>query len=489
VIIFYSPQNTPPRRGRLPMSLLALGAVVEGKAEYVIVDGNVDRNALSTIRGLCRSGRRVELLAVSVMPGTQMLNAVAHCRSLREEFPALTILWGGYFASMHTDSVLNSTSVSYVLTAQAERAFPEFLEFHRGERTIDTVHNLVYRRAGSLHRNAEHPIFDPNDRPLFPYDRLNLDQYALPTFIGKRTLCHETSVGCPHKCNFCGVVDVFKSRWKAETPERTIEVLQHLIARAGMDGVEFHDSDFFVSQARVAELAERMSALRLEWWGEGRIDTLLTYDTPLWKAMRRSGLRMIFFGAESGSDEMLQLMEKGGVTVEKTKEIAARCAEHGIRPEFSFVMGAHPTKTGEEIDATIGLMYELQRINPSARMHPFIYTPAPFGSIYEQAADGGLRYPATLEEWAWTEWAQYSLRQNPHTPWLTRKMTRKIVNFRAVYQSYFPTLNDLPISPWKVRILRFFSAWRYKASFFAGALELRLLLRLLLKRSQAEGGF
>lgn len=475
--------------GRLPMSVLALAAVLEGRFEYNIIDANVDRDGLKALRNIFRSNPLAKILAVSVMPGMQMLNAIRHCKIIREEFPSVKIVWGGYFPSMHTDSVVNSSYVDYVIRGQAERAFIELLSALESKSSLDDVHNLSFRRDGVILHTPSLPIYDPNERPLFPYHRVRMDDYALETFVGKRTMCHETSVGCPHKCNFCGVVDVFQSRWKAETVERTMEVLLHLKREYGMDSVEFHDSEFFASEKRVAALAELMADLRINWWAEGRIDTILKYDTETWKLMQRSGLKMIFFGAESGLDETLQLMDKGGVTVGQTRAVAARCKEYNVQSEFSFVMGANPTRTEEDIDATIALMYDLQHINPKSKMHPFIYTPVPFGTIFDKAVEGGLAYPKNLDEWATHEWTQYTLRRNPHTPWLTKRLYNRIINFRAVQQSYFPKTNDRSIASWKLIVLRWSSAWRYRLRFFPAAFELRLLLRLLVTGASRNEGF
>lgn len=489
MIVLYYPQNTPPKLGRMPLSALALGAVLEGEHEYTIVDGNVDRNAFATLTRLLAERADVEMLAVSVMPGTQMLNAIAHCKKLKARFPRLKILWGGYFPSMHTEAVLNSAYVDYVLRAQAERSLPELLAALASGSSLDAVHNLSFRTNGSFHHNPEFPTFDPNLRPLLPYERVDMESYAIPTFVGKRTFCHETSVGCPHKCNFCGVVDLFHSRWKAESVERTMEVLTILKERFGMDGMEFHDSEFFVSEKRVAELCEGMIPLNIRWWSEGRIDTMLNYSRETWKLMERSGLTMVFYGAESGLDDTLKLMDKGGVTIDKTKAIAALCKEFHVQSEFSFVMGSNPTRTEEDIDATIALMYELEEINPRSRMHPFVYTPVPFGTIYDKAVEGGLHYPKNLDEWATHEWAQYTLRRNPHTPWLTKRLYRKIINYRAVNQSFRPKVNDKVVARWKLAVLKFFSGWRYRFRFHHAAYELRVLLRLLVNPSRKNETF
>lgn len=489
MVVLYYPQNTPPRTGRLPLSVLALAAVLEGRVPYSLVDGNVTRRALPFLTRLLSERSDVQAICFSVMPGTQMLNAIRHARELKARFPQIPIVWGGYFPSMHTESVLNSSYVDYVIRGQGERSLPELLDAVRGTRALANVHNLSYSEGTTFRHNPSHPVYDPNERPDLPYEAVDMEQYALATFIGERTFCHETSVGCPHKCNFCGVVDVFNSRWKGETPERTVATLRHLKQQYAMDAVEFHDSEMFVSEKRIGAMAAGMVDLGISWWAEGRIDTLLKYDRETWKLMQQSGLKMIFFGAESGLNDTLALMDKGGVTVEKTKAIAALCREYGVRSEFSFVMGSNPDRTEEDIDATISLVYELERINPDSRMHPFVYTPVPFGTIYDKAVEGGLNYPKNLDEWASHEWTQYTLRRNPHTPWLTKRLHRKIINFRAVQQAYHPKTNDRILESWKVKVLRLFSAWRYRMRFFTCAYELRFLLRVLMNPAPRHEGF
>ena len=96
MIILFNPRATKPRNRRFPLSVMALGAVLEGREEYEIVDGNVDENPTGTILNLLRRNN-VELLGVSVMPGPQMASAIVSCKEIRKQFPKLPIVWGGYF--------------------------------------------------------------------------------------------------------------------------------------------------------------------------------------------------------------------------------------------------------------------------------------------------------------------------------------------------------------------------------------------------------
>ena len=78
---------------------------------------------------------------------------------------------------------------------------------------------------------------------------------------------------------------------------------------------------------------------------------MLRFSDDTWRALKRSGLRMVFYGAESGSDAVLKQMNKT-LTIAQTLELAARTREHGIVPEFSFVLGG-PEDPAAEIAPTI----------------------------------------------------------------------------------------------------------------------------------------
>jgi anaerobic magnesium-protoporphyrin IX monomethyl ester cyclase len=79
---------------------MALAAVLEGREEYRIVDGNLDENPTATILDLIRNNK-VELLGASVMPGPQMVAAMTSCKEIRSQHPKLPIVWGGYFPSIY----------------------------------------------------------------------------------------------------------------------------------------------------------------------------------------------------------------------------------------------------------------------------------------------------------------------------------------------------------------------------------------------------
>src|SRR5678816_3993452 len=114
MIILYNPQSSANKKPVLPFSLLAVGAVLEGKYEYTLVDGNLEDNPLAKLEQLAREQSSPCVLGVTVMPGPQLSQAMPLCRELKRRNPDLIIVWGGYFPTQHWDVCLGSEYVDYV---------------------------------------------------------------------------------------------------------------------------------------------------------------------------------------------------------------------------------------------------------------------------------------------------------------------------------------------------------------------------------------
>jgi hypothetical protein len=486
-VVLYNPQSVGGGKRVLPLSLLALGARLEGRVEYAIVDGNDDGDALSSLREQCRRGARI--LGVTVMPGPQLASAVPHTASLKREFPELTVVWGGYFPTQHFDACLRAPYVDYVVRGHGEESLAALVErLLRGEHPRG-VPGVVSREDREKPSGIA-PVPNPDELPPFPYHRLKVERYLRRTFLGARTLGHHSSYGCPFVCNFCAVVNLVEGRWRAESPSRVEGVARLYRERWRVDALEFYDNNFFTSEARTAEIAERIRGLGLSWWGEGRVDTLLKYADETWRLMRDSGLRMVFLGAESGSAESLARMDKGGLlTPEQTLELAARMRGYGVVPELSFVLGVPPDPEAD-VHRTIEFIRRVKEVNPDSEIVMYHYTPVPLaGELFTAAKAGGFRFPETLEEWASDRWQEVAKRHSAHMPWLGGRLRRRILDFERVLNAYYPTTTDLRLVGARRLLLRAASAWRYRLRLYGQPLELAALQRVFRYQRPETSGF
>lgn len=523
MIVLYNPISNSLRKPVLPMSLLALGALLEGRHAYRIVDGNLEPEPLAALdRAVGETGAR--FLGVTVMPGPQLHDAVPICRALKERHPDLTIIWGGYFPTQHYESCLRADYVDYVVRGHGELVFRQLLDTLAAGGDPTGIPGVAYRRRGEstvpgadvgmpgggqpsglialspghpvslpgseIVSNPMAPIPHPNDLPDFPYHRVDVPRYIRRTFMGSRTLPHHSSYGCPFFCNFCAVVNLVNGRWLAQSAERTAATTRRLVREHGLDAVEFYDNNFFVHEARTLEFAERITDLGIAWWGEARIDTMLKYRDSTWSRLRDSGLKMVFLGAESGSDETLKRMNKGGTaSTEKTLEIARKMREYGVVPEMSFVMG-NPPDPEADTRATIAFIRKVKQVNPATEIIMYLYTPVPLaGELYEQAKAEGFGFPQTLEEWISPDWQEFSQRRSTTMPWLKDPVRQRIRDFERVLNAYYPTTTDVSLTEGRRMALRAAAAWRYHLNFYRFPVELRALSRVITYQRPDTAGF
>ena len=489
MIVLVNPASTPSPKKPLPMSLLAVGALLEGEFEYAIVDGNIEPDVVGRIEAIAAQSA-ITAIGITVMPGPQLCRAVPLSRALKQRLPGVPIVWGGYFSSQHTDTVLRDQSVDFCVRGQGERAFLSLTRVLRTGGAFDGIAGISYRANGrTIH--VPLPSLVPLDTlPTWPYQRVDMPRYFHRHYLGNRVGTHHSSYGCPHACSFCAVVGIANRRWVAESPARVESVLRLFKTRYGADAVQFHDMDFFISESRTAAIADAIRDIGMTWWALGRVDELMRYGTSTWTAMKRSGLKMIFCGAESASDATLRQMNKGGHSAaEQTLHLARRMKEFGIVPEFSFVVG-NPPDPEADLQQTLEFIRRIKGINDAAEIILYVYSPVT-GTTPVSARTGGdgFAFPETLNEWISDRWQSFALRRDPRTPWAPRTIRRRVRNFETVLNAYYPTTTDMRLTPARRRMLRALSAWRYHTRIEANPLELNALQRVFHYQRPETTGF
>ena len=530
MIVLYNPLSTTPGKQPLPLSLMALAAVLEqpgselkvgvkaptlGSAggpafPWILVDGNVVPDPAAEIVARLSTVPRslIPILAVSVMPGPQLTQAVAVCARVKAALPHVPIVWGGYFPTQHADTVLRAPYVDFVIRSQGELALLQLVKLLRSGGVLNSVGGLSWKTGraggaggaggsdeagGDIVNNPVHPLTNLDELPELPYHRVPMERYIHKNYLGDRTLAHNSSFGCPFACSFCAVVAMSNRRWLAQSPARMERVMRHLVTTYGVDAIQMHDMDFFISEARTAEFSERTAGLGLRWWALGRADTLMQYSDATWGKMARSGLKMVFSGAESGTDAALDRMNKGGkASTALTLEFVARLRRYGVVPELSFVLGC-PPDPDQDVEMTFDFIRRVKQINPATEIVLYTYTPVPLdGSLYTEAKRLGFAFPETLEQWAAPEWEQLSMRRGDGIPWMDRpagNIRRRVRNFERVVNAFYPTVTDLRLTGWRRAALKAASALRYRLQWYGAPYELRALNRLLQYQRPETTGF
>ncbi len=463
MIIFVNPRATRPANRRFPLSIMAIGAALPDGISWEIVDGNLpDIDPLATIVGHVERQAGgcdpVRAVAMTVMPGPQLVSAVPLAKALKLRFPDLPIIWGGNFGSLYPDAVLNASYVDWVVRGQGEQTFVELLDALDGRRDPKTIAGLAFRQGnGSIWIGKERVWKSPADLPAPPYHKIDVDQYLHPTVLGRRSGVYQASIGCPYGCNFCGVISVFGRKEKVQGAARTAEHLAFLVKNHGMDSVHFYDNNFFLNEAQARDVAQHLKPLGLRWWCEARVDALNRFSDATWRALREAGLTMVFCGAESGSDEVLAKMNKG-ITTDQILATAAKTREHGIIPEFSFVFG-DPDEPELQLENNLAFIRRLKAVNPAMELISYFYTPTPQRQGTYGDIDARAGTPDTLEEWIKPEWVAWMTHENPRLPWFQQKLKARAEDFELVLKSRFPSVHDRQTRGWG-KLLGQAAAWR-----------------------------
>lgn len=505
-LIIFNPRSANAKH-RIPNSILQVGAAIHGKYDYVFVDGNLEKNPLEVIFKYLKTGE-FGYFCSTVMPGPQLKQAIPFTKNIKEDFPNIKIIWGGYFASNQYKVCMDSGLVDYIVNGPGDVAFPSLLDLiehpdfklDTHEEELGSIKNLIFRNSkGELTKTAKEDLLDQDTLPDLPYRYLNtfypVKNYLAKTFMGKTTLSYHSSMGCPFTCSFCGIVPIFNARWKGKSAENMYKDVRYFKENYNIDAIEFHDNNFFTSKKRVLEFSKLILNDNIKYWGEGRIDTINKYTDEELHLMKKAGCEMIFLGAETGNDAVLKQMNKGGTQTGKMiKDFALRMKTVGIIPEMSFVLGM-PADTEKEVYDNIlwdiNFIKEIKAINPNTEIIIYLYSPTPTkgSKLYKQILEAGFSFPETIEEWISPSWENFDLRKNPLTPWLKPYMIDTIQNFETVLNGNYPTVSDFRIKGYKKKVLQLFSNWRYKTGFYNYPYEIKALQKIWKYRQPEIEGF
>lgn len=504
-----NPRICSTRSMRLPLSLLALGAVLEARHPYVLHDGNLEPDLVARVLAALDRAPHA-CLGVTVMPGPQVVTAIELSRSVRDRHPTVPIVWGGYFPTLYPQAAINAPYVDYVVRGQGEdtllallaalddAGLPSATDSAQDPSAVAGIAGITWKRDGAVTHNADRRIRPPESFPPLRYDRLpRVEPYLRPSFMGSRTAVHQAAIGCRYNCSFCGVVSMWNGATRLQTASRLADAMVTLRDRYGANALQLYDHNFFDTEAASVPLLEAMATVAMPWWCYARADTMAGFAPATWKLIEKSRLSMAYIGAEAASDSLLRSMKKGS-RVEHTFEVAARCREHGVIPEFSFVLGGPEDPEGE-IEKTFQFIKKLKAVHPSCEVVLYFYTPTPRRErataetrraglrlpVQDAYGPQGPALPTTPEEWTEKRWVDFVCHQD--APWLSPRIRQRVRDFAFVLGCRFPTVQDHRLPPWGRTLLRTAARWRYATERYDNPRELHFLAeRLTLRQPQHE---
>jgi len=229
-ILLFNPRSANAKY-RIPNSILNIAASVEGLYPWVIVDGNRERDPLRTILDYLATGD-FKYVGFTVMPGPQLKQAIPFAKEIKELYPEIMMIWGGYFPSNHYKVVMQSGYIDFVINGPGDHCFPRLIDALENGAPYELIKNLIYKSGNEIMKNAKEDLIDQDTLPPLPYDKLSsfypLENYLGRTYLGQRTMAYHSSIGCPFTCSFCAVVPIYEARCKAKSAEHVYRYVKYI---------------------------------------------------------------------------------------------------------------------------------------------------------------------------------------------------------------------------------------------------------------------
>lgn len=458
-ILFYNPQAV---FWTMPLALIAVGSALDrSRYEPVIFDGRFDDHTR-----LLAELKNAACLAVTVLTGRPLHDALAVSRLARRHYPELPIIWGGWHPSLFPEMCAAEPSVTAVVTGQGEETLPEILERLEAGRSLDGVPGCAYRdEQGRVRVNFPRPMRDINALPRHDYSLIDVERYFAAK--GQRQLDYISSQGCRFRCNFCADPAVFNRGWYGYSPERMVGEIADLWHRHPFDDLSLQDETYFTHARRVAAIAEGFlkAGLQFTWFGTMRADQGRRLDDEIYELCKESGLRRVMIGLEAGSQETIDWIQKD-IKVEDMWITAEKLARHNIGAIINVIVG-FPDEPPESVRETLRVARDLRAMSPDFELAVFYFKPYPGNPIADRLRAANYRFPQTLEEWAEFDYIGSA------NEWLTSDQQREIEHFKFYQRLAYSGNRAL----WR-RPLQSLSRWRVERRNYAFPVERRLIERL-----------
>ncbi|MCX6679020.1 MAG: radical SAM protein [Methanothrix sp.] len=285
---------------------------------------------------------------------------------------------GGPGAVNLPSSKLYENGYSIICYGEGEKTIVELVEAFENGLPLKDIKGISYCSNGREIKTPPRDLIEDLDDIPFPArSLLDMERYLRiwKEKMGVSVTQIISSRGCPFSCRFCDN-KTFGRKIRFMSPPRIIEEMKLIYDSFGAEMIYFEEDLFTINRKRVLDFCELMEKeLPGRIWGaHSRVDTI---DLEMLTRMKQAGCTDLFFGVESGSQKILDLLGKG-FTVEKIENAFRLAKKVGIRTQMYLIIGI-PGETHEDIEMTKRI---IARLEPSS-IDISSLTPIPGTEIYE----------------------------------------------------------------------------------------------------------
>jgi len=359
-VVLVHPPIVFGKRERLalpPLGILYLATYLRKKGiEADIVDAFIRGHTYEELLGEILA-KKPDIVGLTAMT-CQVPAVLDVIEAIKRKAPSIKIVIGGHHVNATKEELLAfSSHVDFLLYGEGEIEFHNLVRALETNGPLDRVRGLIYRNNDDVVRHAGPlPIQNLDELPFPDLSLLDIKRYDIHYAKSRPLTSMLASRGCPFDCLYCGAALAYGRAVRFRSPANVVDEMAYHIQRFGIKQFLFKDSTLTADKKWVYDICSEIQErnLKINWTCNTRAELV---DEGLLKAMKKSGCHGIAFGLESGSQRILDLLQKE-MTIEQIRHGLSLCQAAGIERIGTFMIG-NPTETPQEAKATLRFLKEL----------------------------------------------------------------------------------------------------------------------------------
>ena len=308
----------------------------------------------------------------------------------KKKFPEVkTIIGGPHCTGEPVQTLEMCSGIDVVVRGEGEMTM---LDIANGV-DVEMISGITYRKGdGAIASTADRPLIEPIDSLPFPArDILDMQSYTRPSRYISRNLSLKTTHiftarGCPYNCHYCAGPLIGRRKVRYHSSQRVIAEIEELINKNAIEAIYYAEDMFLSNKKRAIEILtlfkDRDIHKKIVWIAQ--ISTKVA-EPELLSMMKDAGCAQVEYGFESGSQKVLDLMNKK-TNVERNLSVAQMTKKSGLRFQGNFIVG-YPGETEEDFKATVSFIKKAKPNTVSLNL----FMPLPGTEIYKKLkAEGRL---------------------------------------------------------------------------------------------------
>ncbi|MFC1504601.1 B12-binding domain-containing radical SAM protein [Spirochaetota bacterium] len=380
-------------RGHIPVKIY--DALVEDQTFKQVSPGSLEMHFGSTWDVIEKEIRSYApgIVGITSSFSSQSDNALRTAEIVKKIDPGIFTVLGGAHPSSLPEDVLGNNAVDFVVIGEGEETTAELIKaISNGEREFSGIRGLGWKKHGKSVINEKRPLISDIDsiplpaRHLLPMDKyFNSKAWHSKVIKHKRFTSIITSRGCPNRCNYCSIYNIWGRKWRARDPYRVVDEIEMLVGEYGVREIHFEDDNLTLDRERSEVIFDEIIKRKLNiYWSTPNGVHIKGFSKDLFMKMRRSGCYRLHFGIEHGDAEFRKTVIRKPITQdnEKIKRLVKDAKDAGILVNIFLIIG-FPQEKIEHIQKTI----EMAKYFDPDTVSFFIATPHPSTDLYQYCVE------------------------------------------------------------------------------------------------------